>query len=98
MIMMIVLGESDSYYSQLSGPAVVITANGKKTKEYLSEKLTFTYHTDKVCNPKNRTKNIIFYFMCGIESQILKIEYKTCITNVFIIDSEICNEKVSTCL
>lgn len=98
MIMIIVLGESDSYYPQLSGPAIIITDNGKKMKEFLSERSTFTYHTDKICSHKNQTKKINFYFMCGIESQIAKIENKTCITNVFIIDPEMCKEKVSSCL
>lgn len=96
--MIIVLGESDSYYPQLSGPAIVIIANGKKMKEYLSERKTFTYHTDKMCNYKKQIKKINFCFMCGIESQIPKIKDKNCNTNVLIIDPDMCEEKVSTYL
>lgn len=66
---------------------------------HLSERLTLTYQTDKIISGhNNRTKKINFIFMCGTESKISKIEDKTYITNVLIIDPEVCKEKVSTCI
>lgn len=55
----------------------------------------FIHDSNNICNGKeNETKKIIFYFICGFELQVPKLEETSCVIKVYNIDPEMCSQKV----
>jgi len=80
------------------GQTVILMVN-KQNKEYVRisrQNPNFIYDTKKICDKKNITEKIIFYFICGFKLQKPRIKEELCVTNVFNTDPDICHNKVCT--
>ncbi|VVC44230.1 Hypothetical protein CINCED_3A025444 [Cinara cedri] len=92
------LVESNSNGFINSGRTIILTVNENKINYTLIQSSYFYYfihESNNTCNEKeNETEKIIFYFVCGFELQMPKLEKTSCIIKVLNIDPEICSKKL----
>lgn len=77
---------------------VVLIVNGQKMKYSLSQNFNFVHFINKtsICNyRKSQRETVVFHLLCGFEFQKPKIMTELCVTDVFIVDSKLCDSKVS---